>query len=245
MPRLERSAGHLDECLSAFRRHRFAWLLALLLLTLAGAPLLEAVTGVEFVEYLLAITLLAAIAASADRRWPRWLIILGTAFVVIRLAHALIGGGVLIVLSQVLWIVVMLLAMTVMTRFAFKAGPVNSERLCAALDAYLVLGLVFGVAYWLLDQFWPDSFVLASGDFSLNRAVYFSFVTIATLGYGDIVPKSDAAGGIVVVEAVIGQFYLVVLVARLVSLYAKQTDAEYDKAGSHERGGTAAQGRDS
>jgi voltage-gated potassium channel Kch len=64
----------------------------------------------------------------------------------------------------------------------------------------------------------------AEGPISLNRAVYFSFVTIATLGYGDIVPASDVAGGIAVVEAVIGQFYLVVLVARLVSLYARQSD---------------------
>jgi hypothetical protein len=119
----------------------------------------------------------------------------------------------------------MLLAMLVMVRFAFRTGPVDSERICAALDAYLVLGLVFGVSFWILDQLSPGSLAMAAeGPISLNRAVYFSFVTIATLGYGDIVPASDVAGGIAVVEAVIGQFYLVVLVARLVSLYARQSD---------------------
>jgi hypothetical protein len=121
----------------------------------------------------------------------------------------------------------MLLAMTVIARFAFKTGPVDSERVCAALDAYLVLGLIFGVSFWLLDQLSPGSLAMASeGPISLNRAVYFSFVTIATLGYGDIAPASDVAGGIAVVEAVIGQFYLVVLVARLVSLYARQSDTD-------------------
>jgi voltage-gated potassium channel len=66
------------------------------------------------------------------------------------------------------------------------------------------------------------------GSLSLGRAVYFSFVTLATLGYGDIVPASDAAAGVTIVEAMIGQFYLVVLVARLVSLYAR---ADADRFG--------------
>jgi voltage-gated potassium channel len=52
------------------------------------------------------------------------------------------------------------------------------------------------------------------------RGIYFSFVTLATLGYGDIVPASDVARGLAILEAVIGQFYLTVVVARLVSLYS-------------------------
>jgi hypothetical protein len=215
----------LDDWLRTFRRHRFAWLLGLLLLTLAGAPLLKAVTGVDTMEFLLAITLLAAIAASAEKRWTRWLVGLGLAFAVVRSAQAAVGAQALMSASQALWMAAMLLAMTVIARFAFRAGPVDSERICAALDAYLVLGLVFGVSFWLLDQLSPGSLSMAAENpISLNRAVYFSFVTIATLGYGDIAPASDAAGGIAVVEAVIGQFYLAVLVARLVSLYARQSD---------------------
>jgi hypothetical protein len=222
MPPAERSISHR---LSAFRRHRFAVLLGLLLLALAGGPLLKAVTGVDLMEFLLAVTLLAAIAAAAETRWARWLIGLGLAFIAARSAQAAMDAQALMSMSQGLWIAAMLLAMLVMVRFAFRTGPVDSERICAALDAYLVLGLVFGVSFWILDQLSPGSLATAAeGPISLNRAVYFSFVTIATLGYGDIVPASDVAGGIAVVEAVIGQFYLVVLVARLVSLYARQSD---------------------
>jgi hypothetical protein len=214
----------LDDWLRGFRRHRFAWLLSLLLLTLAGGPLLKAVTGIEMMEFFLAVTLLAAIAASAEKRWTRWLIGLGLAFAVVRSAQAIMGAQALMSVSQALWMAAMLLAMTAIARFAFKTGSVDSERVCAALDAYLVLGLIFGVSFWLLDHLSPESLAMASeGPISLNRAVYFSFVTIATLGYGDIAPASDVAGGIAVVEAVIGQFYLVVLVARLVSLYARQS----------------------
>jgi voltage-gated potassium channel Kch len=60
-----------------------------------------------------------------------------------------------------------------------------------------------------------------TGEFSQASAIYFSFVTLATLGYGDIVPRADVARGIAIVEGVGGQLFLAVLVARLVSLYSK------------------------
>jgi voltage-gated potassium channel len=115
--------------------------------------------------------------------------------------------------------------MAMATRHGMRPGVVDGERIFAALDVYLLAGLVFGVGYWVLDQTWPGSFVVASGHrFDLPRAAYFSFVTIATLGYGDIVPVSDPARGLAILEAVAGQMYLAVLVARLVSLYSRQTD---------------------
>jgi voltage-gated potassium channel Kch len=55
--------------------------------------------------------------------------------------------------------------------------------------------------------------------------MYFSFVTLATLGYGDIVPRSDIARGLAIVEGVGGQLFLAVLIARLVSLYARGKEA--------------------
>ena len=69
----------------------------------------------------------------------------------------------------------------------------------------------------------PGSFSLGA-DLPLTppRAVYFSFVTQATLGYGDIAPISEHAQGVVIVQGVGGQMYLAVLVARLVSLYSAQ-----------------------
>ncbi len=102
---------------------------------------------------------------------------------------------------------------------------VDGERIFAALDVYLMAGLIFAVGYWLLDQTWPASFGSApEPSMTLRQSVYFSFVTIATLGYGDIVPKSEHARSLAIVEAVSGQLFLAVLVARLVSLYARQSD---------------------
>jgi hypothetical protein len=78
------------------------------------------------------------------------------------------------------------------------------------------------VGYAMLDQVWPASFgSTATGDLDVAHGIYFSFVTLATLGYGDVVPLTDAARGLAIVEAVAGQMYMAVLVARLVTLYRR------------------------
>jgi len=103
-------------------------------------------------------------------------------------------------------------------RRALASGPVDAEHISAALDAYLLVGIAFGAGYWLLEAAVPGSFSLgAGGALTPQRAVYFSFVTQATLGYGDIVPIGEHAEGVVIVQGVGGQMYLAVLVARLVS----------------------------
>jgi voltage-gated potassium channel Kch len=94
------------------------------------------------------------------------------------------------------------------------------EHLYAALSAYLLAGIFFGIFYWVLEQIAPRTFA-AAGDFSRMSAIYFSFVTLATLGYGDIVPRTDVARGLAIVEGVGGQLFLAVMVARLVSLYSR------------------------
>jgi hypothetical protein len=215
----------LTTVLGSYRRHCFAWFFSLLL-TLGGHAALETlVSAFNPLDLLLAINLVAAIASTAHERWIRGLLLLGSAFIVTRGIRAVLGIEALLPISQVLWVLASLLATAATARHALRARVVDAEHIFAALDAYLLTGLIFGVCYWMLDQTWPASFgVAAASDLDLSRAIYFSFVTIATLGYGDIVPASDAARGLVILEAVSGQMYLTVLVARLVSLYSKQPD---------------------
>ena len=210
----------------SYRRHRFAWLFFSLLLTLSAHPALEAlVSDFNPLDLLLAINLVAAIASAAHERWIRGLLLLGIAFVVTRGVRTVLGIEALLPISQLLWVAASLLATAATARHALRARAVDAEHLFAALDAYLLAGLIFAVCYWLLDHTWPASFGVASAsDLTLARAIYFSFVTIATLGYGDVVPASESAQGLTILEAVGGQMYLTVLVAWLVSLYAKQPD---------------------
>jgi hypothetical protein len=205
-----------------YARHRFAWLFVSLLLTLAANPVFEAVFRVNPIEVLLAVNLLAAIAGAAQERWVRVLVYLGAVFVAVRVFAAASDASYLLPASSVAWLIAVVIAVVATARYAFRAESVDGEHVCAALDAYLLVGLLFGVGYALLDQVSPASFgAAAESDLTLVRGIYFSFVTLATLGYGDIVPTSDLTRGLAILEAVIGQFYLTVFVARLVSLYSR------------------------
>jgi voltage-gated potassium channel len=110
-------------------------------------------------------------------------------------------------------------------RFILRAPRVDSEVLCASVAVYLMLGLLWSLLYSLIDWFIPDSFVFNVGPASEHsmqdfQALYFSFITLSTIGYGDIVPVSKVARMLAIVEAVFGMFYVTLLIARLVSLYS-------------------------
>ena len=110
-------------------------------------------------------------------------------------------------------------------RFVLRARSVNTEVLCESIAAYLMLGLTWTTAYWLVDQLTPGgafSFNTSSGTHSMNgfTGFYFSFVTLSTVGYGDITPVSRIARWLAAMEAMTGLLYVAVLVARLVSLYS-------------------------
>ena len=110
-------------------------------------------------------------------------------------------------------------------RFILRAPSVNAEVLCASISAYLMLGLMWTLAYWLVDRLTPGgafSFNTNAGEHSMNgfNGFYFSFITLSTVGYGDITPVSRIARWLAAMEAMTGMLYVAVLIARLVSLYS-------------------------
>jgi len=111
-------------------------------------------------------------------------------------------------------------------RFVLRASYVGVEVLCASVSAYVMLGLMWTMAYWLVD-------ILAPGSFSFNTsagpktmegfsAFYFSFITLCTVGYGDITPISKVARMLAALEAMVGLLYVAVLIARLVGISSNQ-----------------------
>jgi hypothetical protein len=210
---------------TAYRRHRFAWLFASLLLTLGAGATVDAL-GSRYnpLQVLLALNLLAAIASGAHDRSMRVPVVLGIGFVVVRVLRASLALPSLLPVADSLWAIAILVAMVTTVRHALGRGDVDAERILAALDTYLLAAVVFSVAYWTLDHVWPGSFRGIEGPIDQFQAIYFSFVTITTMGYGDITPASAATRGLAIVEAISGQMYLTVLVARLVSLYSQQRD---------------------
>jgi voltage-gated potassium channel len=113
---------------------------------------------------------------------------------------------------------------TNLMRFTLRAPRVNTEVLCAGMAGYLMIGLLWMVAYLLVARAVPDSFSITAGPTGQRSmegftAFYFSFATLTTIGYGDIIPISNTARMLAVMEAVIGMFYVATLISRLVALH--------------------------
>jgi hypothetical protein len=122
------------------------------------------------------------------------------------------------------WTVIALFSAGVALRYALRSGQVDAEHIYAALGAYLLGGVFFGALYHAVEQVWPGSFAASGGARGMPMAdsIYLSFVTLATLGYGDLVPVSGVARGLAVIEAIMGQLFLAVMIARLVGSYAQR-----------------------
>ena len=205
----------------AFLRRRFAWLLALLLATIGVDPVLETM-GLRgrALEWMLALTLLAAAVGTWRLRPSRALLLpfgaVLAAWLVLHVARFGPGPA----FAPALLGVAGLAMAAFLLAGVLGEGRVDAERVCAALCVYLLAGIAFGGVFAALERLGPGS-LAGTGSIDLDDTVYFSFVTLATLGYGDIAPAASATRALAVLEAVFGQLYLAVLIARLVSLYAR------------------------
>jgi voltage-gated potassium channel Kch len=111
-------------------------------------------------------------------------------------------------------------------RFILRTKRVDANVLCAGISVYLILGLLWGLAYTFVAQVNPNafSFTTRSGTAPVMAgftAIYFSFTTLMTVGYGDITPAADVARMLALLEAMTGTLFVGVMIARLVSLYSR------------------------
>ncbi len=101
---------------------------------------------------------------------------------------------------------------------AFRPGRVTFHRILGAVSAYVLLAVAWGTAYQLVLVLRPGAIQAGSGPASLDDAMWLSFVTITTTGYGDVLPVAKVARSLAALEALVGVLYPAVLIARLVSL---------------------------
>ncbi len=107
----------------------------------------------------------------------------------------------------------------------FKATTITSTIIWQAISVYLLLGLTWASLFGFINQITPGSFydnVSQSGTLTYPTMVYYSFVTLATLGYGDIVPTTSAARGLAVLEVLTGVLFMAILISRLVGTWASE-----------------------
>ena len=196
----------------------------MLLFTLIATPACAALhIPHTVVEVFLGFNLVAAMAPLETRGARRVMFLVFAALVLIRLT--LPAGW---ILRGAFWIGTLLgvFAAGAALHHAIRAASVAREHVYAGLSAYLLAGLFCGHFYWAMEHHAPGSIARqAQGAFTLAEGVYFSFCTLTTVGYGDFVPRTELARGVATLEAVAGQLYLAVLVARLIGLYVSRRGA--------------------
>lgn len=113
----------------------------------------------------------------------------------------------------------------VLLAFVLRPGLVGADRLYAAVSVYILLGFFWALGYFALEHWSGAAFAttvpqLSGHRFSYGDLLYFSFVTLTSTGYGDIVPVSQGARSLAVFEHIVGVMYIAILIARLAGLYS-------------------------
>ena len=204
----------------------FFYLLGALLVLLLGTPLAHdfGLGGEPMVRVIL-FSLLLAVGVWSLRGGRRHFK-LGMAFVVAGIVFSVLAANLELVVfrycSMLALLGFLMVAISFTLRHVIFGTEMNLNRLVGAICVFLLLGIIWSFAYALLELVAPGSFTGFSpghGPGQDSSWLYFSFVTLTTLGYGDITPVSAMARSLAFMQAIAGQFYVAVLVAGLVSAY--------------------------
>ncbi len=154
-------------------------------------------------------------------RIARWLLVLATVVLMGRAIGLHVAGAPHFpVLSYVFTIASLSVLAAALLHRVFGPGRVNMARVVGAVAVYLLIALIFAASYQLVQAFDPSAFTVARNDGLVvdGQLVYFSLITLTTTGFGEIVPVHPISRSLVVMEAVIGQIYVAVVLARIVAL---------------------------
>lgn len=169
--------------------------------------------------------MLVAVSGIQAGRMARWVIFLvWFACAVTRVMAAREHTPEIYLLSRIFSALLLALTVFHILRLIVSRERVTTDTLFASVVVYILIALLFGNLYAIADATisngltYPDHFIRTDGHLGEIAYIYFSFVTIATLGYGDVLPAAPLTQMMVSVQAVIGQFYVAVVVAWLISL---------------------------
>lgn len=213
------------------RLHPYAVLLFAELGLILIYPFLAGLSaGDEFFRLLAVLVFLTSLHAVKGRGWiTSTALILGTPAIVLRLAN-IIAHREVIRLPDELSALAFLVFVTSVLVWTIMSNPsVTADTLTGAVSAYFLIGITFGLAYLTIESLVPGSFrdtIQPGKHFTPADFTFFSFVTLTTVGYGDIVPWGAHARALAIVESVLGIMYPAVLVSRLVGLHGRSREAK-------------------
>ncbi len=210
----------------------FIFLLISLVLLFVLFPFVpEEVIGVNFLDIFFSIILLSGVYAVSYRK--------SLFYLALFFAFTAFGAGVLIyfvkapvilLIRYISYILFFFVVISAILSHLLRAKKVTADIIFGSICVYLLLGMIWAMGFSVIEIFQPGSFLSAmesigtgSSEFfnrsSFRSLIYYSFVTLTTLGYGDIVPSTPPARMFSILESITGQLYIAILIARLVGLH--------------------------
>ena len=222
--------------------YRFAILFAVLIIFFLMGPIVElmnfrqGLARTVFTATFAVMMVAAVLAISRSKRLLMIAVLLAVPTFVADIFRAWFGTRISFLVDHTISMLFLGFIIVVILGYLFTQDRVTADLIFASLCVYLLLGTLWAVAYSTLVLLDPHAFSyplmsdssadLRFGTEATTAAFYFSLVTMTTLGYGDIVPMSSGAKILASLQAVLGQLYLAVLVARLVGLHISQSRQE-------------------
>jgi voltage-gated potassium channel Kch len=205
------------------RKNHFFWLTAALVgMLLTGAFTSEFPESVSFsiLEYSsIILLLLSLISLREDRPWRKGLLILIGIMVLATIARNVSDYQNFNFVYMFLLLTFFVSAAWLVGKKVLLTGYVDLNIITGSVALYLILGFIWAIFYTFLVQLSPEAISGVEPEnwtYSLSTMTYFSFVTLTTLGYGDISPVTPIAKVLVILEAVVGMFYIAIIVASLI-----------------------------
>ncbi|NCF18074.1 MAG: two pore domain potassium channel family protein [Haliea sp.] len=162
-----------------------------------------------------------SVGSAGGSRWMNWKIGMSFIIAILMISDSIIESNFLAVYQLACCFLFLSFTLYICWRQVMFSGDIDGNKIVGAICIYILLGLIWAFAYLLMQEVFPGSFVISEDDtwqHNLGDAVYFSMVTLTTLGYGDITPQEPVVRFMSYLEAVTGVFYTTVLVASLIGI---------------------------
>ena len=209
-----------------YLENKFLYLLVSLLLLVALSPYSMGHGRPSIIGILLftAILFSGIWAVSREKYHTTIAVILALPMLVTLWLTYLVDDKTLTLATDFFSIAFFLYTMILILRFIFKEPKVTIDFIFAAIVVYLLIGVMWEFLFSIFEILNPGSFSPpnTSPGGHAQEFFYFSFVTLTTLGYGDVSPIGAATKSFAILEAIIGQMYIAVLMARLMGVYSAQ-----------------------
>lgn len=205
---------------------RFLFLLLSILLVFLLRPFLTGYIGLSLLMeiFITAILISAVYAAGRKRSLFITAFILATLTAITRWSDHLLQNRTLAVSEEFFTLFFFGFMVVVILVYLFREKEVTFDLIIGSICGYFLIGFLWASLYSLLEIFKAGSFQIPeSAGTEISSFTYYSFVTLTTLGYGDVTPISSAAQSFSVLEAVAGQLFIAVLISRLVAIHVAQS----------------------